>query len=53
MRALTDNKSNSSRREQPHFEATDDKITVFEAAYQQKWPVLLKRPVGCVKKHIL
>ena len=35
--------------EEPYYVATGDEIELFEAAYMQKIPVLLKGPTGCGK----
>lgn len=35
--------------EEPFYIAVSDEITLFEAAFQQKIPVLLKGPTGCGK----
>jgi nitric oxide reductase NorQ protein len=38
---------------EPYYEATGDEITIFEAAYQNKLPVLLKGPTGCGKTRFM
>ena len=35
--------------EEPYYVPTGDEVELFEAAYQQKIPVLLKGPTGCGK----
>ncbi len=36
-------------REQPYYEPVKDECAVFEAAYKNQLPVLLKGPTGCGK----
>ena len=36
-------------REEPYYLPVGDEVSVFEAAYRQKIPVLLKGPTGCGK----
>ena len=38
---------------EPYYEATGDEIAIFEAAYQNKLPVLLKGPTGCGKTRFM
>lgn len=38
---------------EPYYEATSDEIAIFEAAYQNKLPVLLKGPTGCGKTRFM
>ncbi len=40
-------------REEPYYEPVADEITVFEAAYQNQLPVLLKGPTGCGKSRFV
>ena len=39
--------------EQPYYEAIGNEIEVFEAAYQNQLPVLLKGPTGCAKTRFM
>ncbi|TVT59073.1 MAG: CbbQ/NirQ/NorQ/GpvN family protein [Sedimenticola thiotaurini] len=39
--------------EEPYYEATGDEITLFEAAYKNQLPVLLKGPTGCGKTRFM
>ncbi|GMQ91499.1 MAG: CbbQ/NirQ/NorQ/GpvN family protein [Gammaproteobacteria bacterium] len=38
---------------EPYYESVGDEITIFEAAYKQKLPVLLKGPTGCGKTRFM
>lgn len=38
---------------EPYYEATGDEIAIFEAAYSNKLPVLLKGPTGCGKTRFM
>jgi nitric oxide reductase NorQ protein len=38
---------------EPYYQPVGDEIAVFEAAYQQKLPVLLKGPTGCGKTRFM
>ncbi len=38
---------------EPYYEATGDEIAIFEAAYRNKLPVLLKGPTGCGKTRFM
>ena len=38
---------------EPYYEATGDEIAIFEAAYKNKLPVLLKGPTGCGKTRFM
>lgn len=38
---------------EPYYQAVGDEIAVFEAAYRQKLPVLLKGPTGCGKTRFM
>ncbi|MGE5027242.1 MAG: CbbQ/NirQ/NorQ/GpvN family protein [Betaproteobacteria bacterium] len=40
-------------REQPYYEPTGSEIEIFEAAYRNKLPVLLKGPTGCGKTRFM
>lgn len=40
-------------REEPFYQPTGEEIDVFEAAYRQKLPVLLKGPTGCGKTRFM
>ena len=39
--------------EEPYYEPIGDEIAVFEAAYENKLPVLLKGPTGCGKTRFM
>ena len=39
--------------EEPYYEAVGDEIQLFEAAYRQQIPVLLKGPTGCGKTRFM
>ncbi len=39
--------------EEPFYVAAGDEVAIFEAAYQQRIPVLLKGPTGCGKTRFL
>ncbi len=39
--------------EEPYYEAVGDEIAVFEAAYANRLPVLLKGPTGCGKTRFM
>ena len=38
---------------EPYYEPIGDEVEVFEAAYRQKLPVLLKGPTGCGKTRFM
>jgi len=38
---------------EPYYQPVGDEVAVFEAAYQQKLPVLLKGPTGCGKTRFM
>ncbi|MEO1767617.1 CbbQ/NirQ/NorQ/GpvN family protein [Thiobacter aerophilum] len=38
---------------EPYYEPTGDEVAVFEAAYRNKLPVLLKGPTGCGKTRFM
>lgn len=38
---------------EPYFEAIGEEIEIFEAAYKQNLPVLLKGPTGCGKTRFM
>jgi len=40
-------------QDEPYYQAVGDEIAVFEAAYKQKLPVLLKGPTGCGKTRFM
>jgi len=40
-------------REQPYYEASGDEVGIFEAAYRNRLPVLLKGPTGCGKTRFM
>ena len=40
-------------QDEPYYEPISDEILVFEAAYRQKLPVLLKGPTGCGKTRFM
>lgn len=39
--------------DEPYYEAVGDEIQIFEAAYRQKLPILLKGPTGCGKTRFM
>ncbi|PVV05886.1 MAG: AAA family ATPase [gamma proteobacterium symbiont of Ctena orbiculata] len=39
--------------QEPYYEPVNDEITVFEAAYRNQLPVLLKGPTGCGKTRFM
>ena len=39
--------------DEPYYESIGDEIQVFEAAYRQKLPILLKGPTGCGKTRFM
>ncbi|MEJ2593026.1 MAG: AAA family ATPase [Candidatus Thiodiazotropha sp.] len=39
--------------EEPYYEPVDDEIAIFEAAYRNQLPVLLKGPTGCGKTRFM
>ena len=39
--------------EEPYYELVGDEIDVFEAAYSNQLPVLLKGPTGCGKTRFM
>ena len=40
-------------REEPYYQPVGDEIAIFEAAYAQRLPVLLKGPTGCGKTRFM
>ncbi|MEW5893650.1 MAG: CbbQ/NirQ/NorQ/GpvN family protein [Pseudomonadota bacterium] len=40
-------------RHEPYYEAVADEIAIFEAAYRNRLPVLLKGPTGCGKTRFM
>ena len=40
-------------RQEPYYEPIGDEIAIFEAAYRNKLPVLLKGPTGCGKTRFM
>jgi nitric oxide reductase NorQ protein len=38
---------------EPYYESTGDEIAIFEAAYKNKLPILLKGPTGCGKTRFM
>ena len=40
-------------KEQPFYESVGDEIAIFESAYQNKLPILLKGPTGCGKTRFM
>jgi nitric oxide reductase NorQ protein len=40
-------------QQEPYYESTGDEIAIFEAAYQNRLPVLLKGPTGCGKTRFM
>ena len=43
----------SSSRPEPYYRAVGDEIAVYEAAYSERLPVMLKGPTGCGKTRFL
>jgi len=39
--------------EKPDYEAVGDKLAVFETAYRNRLPILLKGPTGCGKTRFM
>ncbi|MFA7388637.1 MAG: AAA family ATPase, partial [Thiohalobacteraceae bacterium] len=39
--------------QEPYYEATGDEVQIFEAAYANQLPVLLKGPTGCGKTRFM
>ncbi len=39
--------------EEPYYESNGDEIAIFEAAYRNKLPILLKGPTGCGKTRFM
>ena len=39
--------------EEPYYERTGDEVAIFEAAYYNKLPILLKGPTGCGKTRFM
>ena len=40
-------------RKEPYYEAVGNEIAIFEAAYRNKLPILLKGPTGCGKTRFM
>src|SRR3970040_3101880 len=40
-------------KDEPYYEPVGDEVAVFEAAFRQKLPVLLKGPTGCGKTRFM
>lgn len=40
-------------KDEPFYQSVADEIEIFEAAYQQKLPILLKGPTGCGKTRFM
>lgn len=38
---------------EPFYQAVDEEIAIFEAAWNQKLPILLKGPTGCGKTRFM
>ncbi len=38
---------------EPYYESVGDEIAIFESAYKNKLPVLLKGPTGCGKTRFM
>ncbi|MDA8253485.1 MAG: AAA family ATPase, partial [Rhodospirillales bacterium] len=39
--------------EEPYYRSIGDEVAVFEAAYHERLPVMLKGPTGCGKTRFL
>jgi nitric oxide reductase NorQ protein len=39
--------------EEPYYEPISDELSVFEAAYKNQLPILLKGPTGCGKTRFM
>ena len=39
-------------KDEPYYEPFDEEIELFQAAYQNRLPVLLKGPTGCGKTRL-
>jgi nitric oxide reductase NorQ protein len=53
MNARTLDPSHRLIEKEPYYEAIGDEIQLFEAAYRQQIPVLLKGPTGCGKTRFM
>ena len=53
MNARTLDPSHHLIEVQPYYEPVGDEIKLFEAAYRQQIPVLLKGPTGCGKTRFM
>ena len=40
-------------KHEPYYEAVNDELRIFESAYQNKLPILLKGPTGCGKTRFM
>ncbi len=40
-------------KNEPYYEAVDNEISIFESAYRNKLPILLKGPTGCGKTRFM
>jgi len=40
-------------KDEPYYEPVGDEVAVFEAAFRQKLPLLLKGPTGCGKTRFM
>ncbi|MCU7860623.1 MAG: AAA family ATPase, partial [Candidatus Thiodiazotropha sp. (ex Lucinoma kastoroae)] len=40
-------------QQEPYYESVSDEIAIFEAAYRNQLPVLLKGPTGCGKTRFM
>jgi nitric oxide reductase NorQ protein len=49
MKILTPDSDDFLITESPYYLETNDEVTLFEAAWSQKVPILLKGPTGCGK----
>ena len=53
MNARTLDPAHHLIEKEPYYEAVGDEIQLFEAAYRQQIPVLLKGPTGCGKTRFM
>ena len=53
MNARTLDPAHHLIEKEPYYEAVGDEIQLFEAAWRQQIPVLLKGPTGCGKTRFM
>ena len=53
MNARTLNPESNFIEREPYYEAVGSEISIFEAAYANRLPVLLKGPTGCGKTRFM